>query len=55
MNEGARSEVNLPLWLKVAFERFAAERTFRWRGRYAAKDDPASQAYEEFYYLVIHP
>lgn len=47
MNDDARSEVDLPLWLEVALERFAAERTFRWRGRYASKDDPASEAYEE--------
>lgn len=40
------SKVDLPLWLKVALERYAVERTFRWRGRSASKDEPARQGYE---------
>lgn len=46
-DDDTRSEVDLPFWLKVALERFATERTFRWRGHYASEGDNAREAYED--------
>jgi len=37
----------IPTWLAITLERYAAERTLRWRGRYETKNHPARQAYDE--------
>lgn len=41
------TDIEIPLWVKIALERYAVERVFRWEGRFNSEGDPTKEVYDD--------
>jgi len=41
------TDIEIPLWVKIALERYGLERVTRWEDRFNSEGDPAREAYDD--------